>query len=377
MKIFSVRNAKNTVLFLCLLIGISSFACDMSQFSGKVIETKDSSSRQSETLTPYEPTVTATTAYKETRSWVSIGLSGVQINAFAINPKNHNNIFAATKEGLYSTADGGENWLLSSDQLKNWFSTVAFDPRDPNFLYASGGLRGFRSENGGVTWKTIISEGHINYFAFDMNNPQIIFGAGLNQALKSMDGGLSFSLLSKGLDFEQGSQVDFSAIVINPNDSSQIWMGGRAGPYFSSDAGESWALMADGMMITMGNVDGPIPDWVTTMVYDPLIPGQVLAGTYSQIIYVRQPDATRWQMLKAFQDIGNISAILFDYTSRQFIYAAVQTVGVVYSLDDGLHWFPLNKGLSSRAISDLEMDPDDPSVLYVSTYDQGIFRLVP
>jgi hypothetical protein len=48
--------------------------------------------------------------------------------------------------------------------------------------------------------------------------------------------------------------------------------------------------------------------------------------------------------------------------------------GVFRSDDGGISWYPVNEGLTHLSIWTLEIDPLDPSVLYVGTGGNGVFK---
>jgi len=73
---------------------------------------------------------------------------------------------------------------------------------------------------------------------------------------------------------------------------------------------------------------------------------------------------TNWQ-LGASQDIDRNSGV---------IYAADFSLGAYVSPDRGESWYPINDGLTNRAVCALSLSPDG-GMLFAATSGDGVFRL--
>ena len=169
--------------------------------------------------------------------------------------------------------------------------TLAFDPIDPDTIYAgsaSGGL--WKSSTGGVgaaAWERIetgFPELGVSTIAFDPGDPDVIYigtgevynyvkagdleadratrgsyGIGI---LKSTDGGASWT---KSLDWSYNQQHGVWAVRVDPTDSSVVWAATTEGVYKSIDAGASWSRNLDVVM-------------AMDLVLSPTDPDVVLAG---------------------------------------------------------------------------------------------------
>lgn len=74
------------------------------------------------------------------------------VNGFAVNPENPKVMFAAVRDGLFRSADAGENWKPVAKELKN-MAAVAINPKRSDEVYAAsedGKL--YVSTDGGTTW---------------------------------------------------------------------------------------------------------------------------------------------------------------------------------------------------------------------------------
>jgi photosystem II stability/assembly factor-like uncharacterized protein len=69
-----------------------------------------------------------------------------------------------------------------------------------------------------------------------------------------------------------------------------------------------------------------------------------------------------------------IHDILFDPTQPNLVYVADIASGMYRSMDGGQTWEKINKGLSMRAVTGMDISADGQH-LYVGTQGGGVFRL--
>jgi hypothetical protein len=139
---------------------------------------------------------------------------GGLVSTIAIAPGNGNVVVAGTHRGhivssrsaLSTTA--GTAWTAVQPRA-GWVTSVAFDPRDVNTVYATygnfGGSHVYRSADGGVTWS-------------------------------SLDGIGSSTL----------PDIPVHCLVVDPNDSSRIYLGTDLGVFVSTDGGTRWQVEETG-----------------------------------------------------------------------------------------------------------------------------------
>jgi photosystem II stability/assembly factor-like uncharacterized protein len=166
------------------------------------------------------------------KTWKHLGLrDGQQIGALAVDPRDPKRVFAAVlghpygpnaERGVFRSKDGGESWekVLYRDENTGAIA-VAFDPNDPDVLYAD--LWAGRQ----APWEV----------GGSFNGP----GSGL---FKSTDGGATWKRLENGLPTiaEGLGRIGFA---VAPSDSKRIYAqvdadAAHAGTYRSDDAGASW-----------------------------------------------------------------------------------------------------------------------------------------
>jgi M6 family metalloprotease-like protein/uncharacterized repeat protein (TIGR02543 family) len=231
-------------------------------WSGTVIPSKagysfSPSSRTYSNVTSDQPgqDYTATTVQPE-YLWNSGGPHGGYIMKIAISQSNPEIIYSGTKSGIYKTTDNGESWTKTGLSGSLEVNDVAVDPSNPNIVYAGAGeISGdigadegfYKSTDGGNTW-TQKYNAKVTALAVDPSNLNILFFCTLSgEIYKSTNGGESWVL--KHTETYHGRGVGINSIVVDPEDSSYIYVGtgipdypydGESGFLKSADGGETW-----------------------------------------------------------------------------------------------------------------------------------------
>ena len=209
------------------------------------------------------------------------------IGAIAVAPSNPDIIYVGSGEGLqrpdlstgdgvYKSVDGGNTWEHLGLRDGQQIGQIIVDSKNPNRLfvavlghpYGPNEERGvFRSVDGGKTFQKVLykdeNTGAIE-LAFDPRDPNVVYAdlwaarqapwesggsfTGPNSGLyKSTDGGDTWRQLTKGLPTiaEGLGRIGFSVAPSEPKRMYAIVDAGKkAGTYRSDDAGESWSLIS-------------------------------------------------------------------------------------------------------------------------------------
>ena len=172
-------------------------------------------------------------------------------------------------DGVYKTTDAGDTWTHLGLTNTKQISRVLIHPSDSRIVYvaAQGDQWGpneergvFRSVDGGTTWERILFVSDLagaSDVQMDPSNPKTLYAAmwdrdrGHNEfrtvgpgsgLWKSSDGGDSWKQLQDGLPDEMGK----IRLAISPNNPSIVYAniearGGAGGLYRSEDGGKTWA----------------------------------------------------------------------------------------------------------------------------------------
>ena len=174
-------------------------------------------------------------------------------------------------DGVYKSTDAGKSWKKMGLDLTQHIARVVIHPKNPDivFVAAQGALyskskeRGiYKSTDGGVTWKNVLyvdEKTGCAELSMDMNNPSILYAAmwehgrqpwkvtsgGPGSGLyKSTDGGEHWEKMQEGLPKEMGKM----AVAVCRSNSEKVyaliesdWEKEAGGLYVSNNAGKSWS----------------------------------------------------------------------------------------------------------------------------------------
>ncbi len=174
-------------------------------------------------------------------------------------------------DGVYKSTDAGKTWKKMGLDLTQHIARIVIHPKNPDIVYvaAQGALysksreRGiYKSADGGVTWKNVLyvdDKTGCAELSMDMNNPRIMYAAmwehgrlpwkvisgGPGSGLyKSTDGGENWEKLQQGLPKEMGKM----SIAVCRSNSEKVYAliesdfeKEAGGLYVSGNAGKSWS----------------------------------------------------------------------------------------------------------------------------------------
>jgi photosystem II stability/assembly factor-like uncharacterized protein len=143
------------------------------------------------------------------RAWLSFtnsltrGLSGAAISAIAVSPTRANSIYTGSSDGaVFASQDGNQFQNMTDNLPTRYVSDVVVDPTSPTTIYVS--LGGFQT-------------GHI---------------------FKSTSGGGKWVDISGNLP-----DVPAMALVINPDNAQNLFLGTDIGVFMTLDGGINWQLI--------------------------------------------------------------------------------------------------------------------------------------
>jgi len=171
--------------------------------------------------------------YKSTdggKSWRerNVGWTDDGVFSLVTHPTNSKCIYAGTYNGVNRTLDGGAHWERWDNGWpgEQWVFSIAFDPRDPNIMYACSK----NGENEGT--------GRDGFHG---------------TVMKTTDGGAHWFPITDGLDLDQ----EFYKVIVDPNDPDIVYLATQFdGVYVSLDQGAHWQPWNSGLFNPQAGTNG-------------------------------------------------------------------------------------------------------------------------
>lgn len=218
--------------------------------------------------------------YFKTGSVGDIAVSDSDPNTIYVGMGEHaiRGVMTTYGDGIYKSTDGGKTWKNMGLEKTRHISDVIIHPTNPDIVYVAaqgpahgvGEERGiYKSVDGGVTWKKILyidANTGASSLSLDYNNPRILYAAtwehrrlpwkvqsgGKGSGIwKSSDSGENWEKINEGLPKEMG-KIGVSVSPVNSDRLFAIVEAEKsvAGLYRSDDGGKKWTLMSNNQLIT-------------------------------------------------------------------------------------------------------------------------------
>jgi photosystem II stability/assembly factor-like uncharacterized protein len=329
----------------------------------------------------------------ECRTWTPMSdqSASLSIGAIAIDPFDHNTIYAGTGEphnsldsfhgaGLLRSTDAGRTWdLLSSEvYLGTQFSRIVPNPHRRGFLYAATGRGVLRSLDGGATWVQLL-RGAATDLLIDPASPNTLVacigytgGNVRNGLFKSTDSGQTWRRLTRDLPANPRAlarmQMANCAAFPNVMYVSLFATNGRLnGIYKTDDFGESWMRLPNAPDYGGGQ------SWYDNYVaVSPTNPNVVFVGGTST--HRTLDGGQTWaDNTRSYSD-GRVHPdhhyLAFSPVDPSTVYLCTDG-GVFRSRDLGENWEAVNDGLRTIQFQSVDVHPWDEKIAYGGTQDNG------
>jgi photosystem II stability/assembly factor-like uncharacterized protein len=266
------------------------------------------------------------------------------------------------------------SWQLSNSLKAGNTPLVVVDPRDSDALYVvTQGGPGPREGNSlfvqqGSDWELRSREfSHVAPTSMIVvsNNGgtslyATMYGAGV---MRSQDDGRTWELANRGLPSH-----GLVSIVADPDHPNMLYVATSdwRGVLKSSDSGDSWDYYD-----YQGEIYGAM---ILRLAYTRANGGTLLAGTDDGRILAHRRGAMDWELRHGLSK-GAIMTLVVAEADDNYIYAGTTRGIIIRSQDGGERWEvmgqPSDENNAQFNIVAMDVAPDDPQRLYVSTYGNG------
>jgi photosystem II stability/assembly factor-like uncharacterized protein len=283
---------------------------------------------------------------------------------------------ASSGGGLYVSFDSGSTWQKRTQGLttEHVFCVRSVQEDGNPVIWAGTEPAGlFRSDDYGETWqdrpalRTVPDTdkwmfpspphvAHVKTVAFDPRNPEIIY-AGVEQGalLKTSDGGQTWRELASFSTPEDRSYKDVHQITIRPSNPDELYMTTGPGLYHSTDGGETWEHLTQSVKgFRLGYPDhliySPEDDRVMFMSGAAEDPGTWRESHHADATIMRSRDGGRtWEQAGSGLPTSmraNFEAMSIASWPEGFALFAGSTDGTVFCSEDGAgSWTEIVSGL--------------------------------
>lgn len=310
-------------------------------------------------------------------SWRDSSRGIVAPNASPVfaSPTGEPALTTAAGSSVYRSVDQGATWTRLATRAPGGYSVrlAALHPHHPETMYridSDGRSEDLvKSTDGGRSWSilslpstcgSVACNMTINAVTFDFQDPETVYVAGRSPGPFLLRGDDSLQLL-------EGSPR-LTGLIADPDRSGVLYGLNCQGLHKSLNAGVSWSKMG---------LNLPANACATALALDPREPHKMWLGLAGKGLFFSSNGGGIFQSMSRGLESGRIATILFDPAAPARVYAGISGRGVYRWNAARRQWARLpNPGLPAAGYTGiLTLDPQNPSVLYASHPEHGIFRL--
>ncbi|MEW6732303.1 MAG: hypothetical protein AB1489_13320 [Acidobacteriota bacterium] len=316
------------------------------------------------------------------QSWTNItqGSGGtglhVDFHAIAFAPDNSNQIFVGNDGGVWSSGDGGNTWINRNSTLNiTQFQSVAIHPTDPNITIGGTQDNGTNLYVGNDTWQHA-DDGDGGFAAIDQSSPNVMYhtyfnfpGIGIGPA-RSEQGGRLGSWDDAFSGINQNDDVLFYApFILDPNNQSTLYFGTNR-LYRSMDRARTWKPISGSL--TAGAPRAAI----SAIAVAPGAPRFIYTGSSDGAVFASQDGGESFQNVTDNLPTRYITDVVVDPNLPTTVYVSLNgfsTGHIFKSTSGGRSWQNISGNLPDVPAPALAINPFNPNNLFLGT-DLGLFQ---
>jgi uncharacterized protein YfiM (DUF2279 family) len=271
--------------------------------------------------------------------------------------KAQKNSSTPADSGLYIRQQDG-SWDIFGPRVLGVYSVAVQPGSDGQVMLIACADGIVRSTNAGKTWRLTTGWDVIDVrtFAFNPENPDEVYASTCWGPLRSVDGGATWSLAQAGLHL-----LYSQSIIADSQTAGRVLLGTEDGIYLSKDGAKTWA-----------RTDSP-PATALRLVQSSIDPNLLLAGTQGRGAWISHDAGESWSQVDPGSATANLYAAALDTHDANRMAVGGWGAGVRVSSDGGKTWVDRSAGLPVRNVFVLAFDPGKPGRLWASTFEEGTF----
>ncbi len=326
----------------------------------------------------------------------------VDMHAMVIDPDDSDHLLLGSDGGIYTSYDRGKTWDFINHIAAGQFYNIAVDNSDP--YRVGGGLQDNGSWIGPSRTKTRIrtfSPGESNAgisnsdwtfihggdgfgVAFDPVDPNIVYAEsqGGHLARIHLDTGVRKSIYPSAKEGQPGFRFNWNApFFISPHDHTVLYLGGNH-VFKLTGRGEYWKIISPDLsdrdideILTIGS-EAETHGTVVSLAESRLQKGLIFAGTDDGLIHITNDGGASWRNMTPPQVSGYyVSKIEPSHHDAETAYAAIDghrsdrmTPLVLMTTDGGTSWQNITGNLPEDApVKVIREDVHNANVLYAGS----------
>jgi photosystem II stability/assembly factor-like uncharacterized protein len=318
-------------------------------------------------------------------------------------------LFYTDEIGCFVGPDSGrtwrQGWTLTGNSAKAHWAGLYADPVDPNFLY-SHGTRLKVSSDGGRTFHLPAVQAHADHhgFATDPRDHRTVYTACDGGIYKSVDNGENWAQIGHGITnselYDIADAPSNPAIVLaGTQDNGNVKFDGASAVWMDvglCQSGDGDIVEFDPLNENTTYIMGQYSDqlckstdggpflWFSQglpggcahrrYLVHPLIPTTLLYPCGQLYRTTTNTPPGDWQPLPVPLVAGE-SIIVAAIDAGADLYYAGTNRGTIYAAVNGNNWSLVFAHPTATAVTDIEIDPDDPQTVYISFRGSTVRRI--